>query len=95
MLTPKNKAKLKALANSLSPSVTLGKGFLNENILKAINDGLEANELIKVKILNTQAEEKDELAEEIVRGTGAELVAIIGHVIILYRVSRKHHKIDL
>lgn len=95
MLTPKQKAKLKALANSLTPSVTLGKGFLNENILKAIDDGLEANELIKVKILNTQGEEKEDIARDIVVGCGCELVAIIGHVLILYKRSKKHHKIEL
>ncbi len=95
MLTPKNRATLKSLANGINPTVILGKGELKDTTIEAINAGLEAHELIKVRILNTQGEEAKELANEIVKATNSELVAIIGRVIILFKRNPKHPKIVL
>ncbi len=95
MLTPKNKALLKGLANHLKPQVQLGKGEVDENIISSINDSLEAHELIKVKVLQNSNYACKDLAEEIVSKTGADLVDIIGHVIILYKPSKKNPRIIL
>lgn len=95
MLTPKNKALLKGLANHLKPQVQLGKGKVDENIISSINNSLEAHELIKVKVLQNSNFTCIELAEEITERTGADLVDIIGHVIILYKPSKKNPRIVL
>ncbi len=95
MLTPKNRATLKSLANGLNPTVILGKGELKDTTIEAINNGLEAHELIKIRILNTQGEETKDLAAEITKLTKSELVAIIGRTILLFKRNNKHPKIVL
>lgn len=95
MLTPKNRATLKSLANGLNPTVILGKGELKETTIEAINNGLEAHELIKIRILNTQGEETKDLAAEITELTKSELVAIIGRTILLFKRNNRHPKIVL
>lgn len=95
MLTPKNKATLKSLANGLNPTVILGKGELKETTIEAISNGLEAHELIKIRILNTQGEETKDLAAEITELTKSELVAIIGRTILLFKRNNRHPKIVL
>ncbi len=95
MLTPKNKALLKGLANHLKPQIQLGKGEVDENIISSINNSLEAHELIKVKVLQNSNSTCKELSEEITERTGSDLVDIIGHVIILYKPSKKNPRIIL
>lgn len=90
MLTPKNRAVLKSMANHLKPQVTLGKGEVDENILSAIANSLEAHELIKVKVLQNSNEDIHAISEQIILGTDSFLVDIIGRIIILYRPSKKH-----
>ncbi len=95
MLTPKNKALLKGLANHLKSQIQLGKGEVDENIISSINNSLEAHELIKVKVLQNSNSTCKELSEEITERTGSDLVDIIGHVIILYKPSKKNPRIIL
>ena len=73
----------------------VGKGGVNENLIKQIDEALEARELIKVQVLNNFLGDKEEAAHEIVQGTKAELVQVIGNVIILYKESREKKRIEL
>lgn len=95
MLTSKNKALLKGLANHLKPQIILGKGDIDEKVISSINDSLEAHELIKVKILQNSSSTCQEAAETIVQATESELVGIIGKTIILYKESKKKRRIIL
>lgn len=95
MLTPKNKAMLKGLANHLKPQINLGKGEIDDNIISSINNSLEAHELIKVKVLQNSNELCSEIAKEIISKTGCDLVDIIGRVIILFKPSKKNPRIIL
>jgi RNA-binding protein len=95
MLTGKQKRYLRSLANTLVPIFQVGKGGVNQNLITQVRDALEARELIKIQILNNCTEEKEEVAQQLVRGAKAELVQIIGHVIILYKESREKKRIEL
>lgn len=95
MLTGKQKRHLRSLAHHLDPIFQVGKGGINENFIKQIDDVLEKRELIKVSILQNAELDKDEVAEILVEGTGAELVQIIGKIIVLYRESQEHKEIKL
>ncbi len=95
MLTPKNKALLKGLANHLKPQIQIGKGEVDSNVISSIDKSLEAHELIKVKVLQNSNETCSELAKELTESTSSDLVDIIGHTIILYRPSKKNHRIIL
>lgn len=56
---------------------------------------LEKRELIKINILQNVFEDKEEIAQQIVRGTNAELVQIIGNIVILYKPSEENKQIEL
>lgn len=95
MLTGKQKRHLRALAHNLDPIFQVGKGGVNENLIKQIEDALEARELIKIQMLNNCMEEKDEVAQTLASGAKAHLVQVIGNVIILYKESREKKRIEL
>ncbi|MBE3555162.1 MAG: ribosome assembly RNA-binding protein YhbY, partial [Thermicanus sp.] len=89
------KSYLRSLAHPIDPIFQVGKGGVNENLLMQLRDALEARELIKVSLLNNFSGEKEEAAEQLVKGTGAELVQLIGRTVILYKESREKRRIEL
>ncbi|MFA9558812.1 ribosome assembly RNA-binding protein YhbY [Evansella sp. AB-rgal1] len=95
MLTSKQKKFLKSKAHHLKPIFQVGKGGVNENLIKQVDDALEARELIKVSVLQNCDEDREEVAEEISHGANAEVVQLIGSTIVLYKESEKSKKIEL
>ncbi|MGF2617166.1 ribosome assembly RNA-binding protein YhbY [Rossellomorea vietnamensis] len=95
MLTGKQKRYLRSEAHHLNPIFQVGKGGVNENMIKQISEALEARELIKVSILQNCEEDKNTVADELSSGAGAEIVQIIGHTIVLYKESKENKKIEL
>ncbi|MCM3413042.1 ribosome assembly RNA-binding protein YhbY [Metabacillus litoralis] len=95
MLTGKQKRFLRSEAHHLNPIFQVGKGGVNENMINQLSDALEARELFKVSVLQNCEEDKNTVAEQIVEGTGAELVQIIGNTIVLYKESRENKQIRL
>ena len=93
MLTGKQKRFLRSKAHHLNPIFQVGKGGVNENMIKQISEALEARELLKVSVLQNCDEDKDEVAEALSKGTKAELVQIIGNIIVLYKESKENKQI--
>jgi RNA-binding protein len=79
----------------LNPIFQVGKGGVNENMIKQIAEALEARELFKVSVLQNCEDDKDTVANELVNGTGAELVQIIGNTIVLYKESKENKQLRL
>lgn len=95
MLTGKQKRFLRSKAHHLQPIFQVGKGGVNNNMVKQISEALEARELLKVSVLQNCEENKETVAAAIVGGTDATLVQVIGNVIILYKESKEHKTIEL
>ncbi|MDF2939236.1 MAG: yhbY, partial [Paenibacillaceae bacterium] len=95
MLTGKQKRYLRSEAHHLDPIFQVGKGGINDHMLKSIAEALEVRELLKVSILTNNTDDKHEVAEELARGTGAELVQLIGKTVILYKESTDNKQIVL
>lgn len=95
MLTGKQKRFLRAQAHHLTPIFQVGKGGVNDHMLTQIKEALEARELIKVRILDNCEEEKQDVAEQLAKGSGAELVQLIGLTVVLYKESKNNKKIVL
>lgn len=95
MLKGKQKRYLRSLAVEMSPIFQIGKGGINDNMIKQIIDTLEVRELIKVRVLNNATESVDTLAVTVAESTGSELVQVIGHNFLLYKESTKKPQIEL
>ncbi|MCQ2742974.1 MAG: YhbY family RNA-binding protein [Bacilli bacterium] len=94
-LTPKQRAKLKSLANHINNPYLIGKGELDQNIIEMLDKALEVHELIKVKLLKTSSEDVDAVASSIEKKLGAGIAQKIGRVIVVYRPSKKNPRIEL
>ncbi|MCQ6273606.1 ribosome assembly RNA-binding protein YhbY [Bacillus sp. V3B] len=95
MLTGKQKRLLRSKAHHLNPIFQVGKGGVNENMIKQISEALEVRELLKISVLQNCDEDKDQVAKDISKGAGAELVQIIGNIIVLYKESKENKQIVL
>ena len=89
MLSSKQRKQLKALAHGLKAVVHIGKGELEEKVIAAVHKALFDHELIKIKLLESVTTPKDEIAASLCVATGAELVNIIGHTLIMYKETEK------
>lgn len=95
MLTGKQKRFLRSKAHHLNPIFQVGKGGVNENMIKQIVDALEARELLKISVLQNCEEDKNEIAAALRNGANAELVQIIGNTIVLYKESKENKQLIL
>ena len=95
MLTGKQNRYLRSEAHHLNPIFQVGKGGVNDNMVKQIAEALEARELLKVSILQNCDEDRDTVAELLIKGTKAELVQVIGNMIVLYKQSKENKQIKL
>ncbi|MBQ7336338.1 MAG: ribosome assembly RNA-binding protein YhbY [Clostridia bacterium] len=95
MITSKQRAYLRSLANAIPAIMQIGKGGLNDNLLKTVSDALEARELIKLHVLENSGEEPRAVLNTLADALGAEAVAATGRKIVLYRPSEKKPMIEL
>ncbi|WP_040948300.1 ribosome assembly RNA-binding protein YhbY [Gorillibacterium massiliense] len=95
MLTGKQKRYLRSMAHHLTPIFQVGKGGMNDHLIRHVEEALETRELIKVSILNNCMDDRDEIAAELAEGASAELVQVIGKTIVLYKESTDHKTIEL
>ncbi|ODM25995.1 ribosome assembly RNA-binding protein YhbY [Acetivibrio mesophilus] len=95
MLTGKQRSYLRSLANSVEPIFQVGKGGINDNMIKQFNEALEARELIKVTVLKNAMVETKEVCNEAASLVGAEVVQVIGNKFVLYKESKENRLIEL
>ena len=93
MLTSKQRASLRAQANGLDVLFQVGKGGVGDTLIAQTDDALRARELIKLRVLTeTSPVSAREAAEELAAATSAEVVQVIGGVMVLYRYNPELHK---
>jgi RNA-binding protein len=95
MITTKQRAQLRALANPLEVILQVGKGGIIDTLVKQVDDALTARELIKIKVLENAPVNAREVAQELAEKTGADVVQVIGMKVSLYRRNNKEPKIVL
>ena len=85
-MTGKERARFRAAANGLEPVFQIGKGGLSDALIAQVEAALDARELIKIKaLLETIPQPPKEMAQQIAARTHAEVIQVIGGVIVLYR----------
>lgn len=95
MLTGKQRAYLRSLANPLATILIVGKSGVGADLLKQADDALTARELIKGRVLDSAPVSAREAAGQIAGAVGAESVQTIGSRFVLYRKNEKEPKIVL
>ena len=89
-MTGKERAAFRAAANGLEPLFQIGKGGVTDAVVEQTDSALTARELIKVKVLlETSPVTPREAADELAARTGADVIQVIGGVIVLYRFSQE------
>lgn len=91
----KQKRFLRAMATGLDPLFQIGKAGITETVMAQVDTALEARELIKLRVLPTAGDSVEDVAREIARLAGAQVVQVIGHNFILFRRSKKKPQIEL
>ncbi len=89
MLTSKERAQLRAQANTLETTLMVGKGGVTDAVIAEAQTQLEARELVKGKVLEGAMMTPREVSDELCAATGAEGVAVIGTKFVIYRFSEK------
>ncbi|GGG09346.1 RNA-binding protein [Paenibacillus albidus] len=95
MLTGKQKRYLRSLAHHLDPVFQVGKGGVNDHLVRHIEEAIEKRELMKISILNNNADDPKEIGAALAEQSGSELVQVIGKTLILYKESRDNKTIEL
>ena len=95
MLTGKQRAQLRGLANGIDTIVQIGKGGITENVVTQTNEALEVRELIKCRVLENSLMTAREASDELAVKARAESVQVIGSRFVLYRPNRDKPKIIL
>ena len=89
MLTSKERAELRAQANTLETTLMVGKGGVTEMVIAEADNQLTARELVKGKVLEGAFMTPREVSDAICEATGADGVAVIGTKFVIYRFSEK------
>ena len=89
MLTGKQKRYLRGIGHNLNAIFQIGKDGVHQSQVDSIDDALTAHELIKVKILESCMQSKNEIAIELSMRTKADVVQILGRTILLYKTRKK------
>ena len=91
-LTSKQRAQLRGMAAGLDTIVHVGKDGIDENLVKQVNDALEARELIKGRVLENSMYTAREAAEELKVAARCEVVQVIGSKFVLFRYQHNKDK---
>jgi len=76
----------------MDPIFQIGKASLTPENTEAINDALNARELIKVSVLQNCADDPKELAAIVAERTHSQVVQVIGKKIVLYKEGKDSKK---
>ena len=94
MITTKQRAQLRGMANNLAPVLHVGKAGITENLIQQADEALAARELIKGKVLENSLLSSREAAEALASATRSQVVQVIGTKFVLYRPTHKKDKKD-
>ncbi len=95
MITSKQRAQLRGMAQHLDTIFQIGKGGITEEICKQIANSLEARELIKARVLDNSGYTAKEAATIISEEIECDVVSCVGNRFVLYKESTKKKRIEI
>jgi len=94
-LSGKQRRHLRALAHKLRPTVQVGKGGIDDGLVKAVDQALGDHELVKVKIGDGAGLDRHEAADALAEKTKSEVAQVLGNIVVLYRADPEEPEIKL
>lgn len=94
-MNSRQRAYLKGLAMTMEPILQIGKSSLTPEFTEAVNEALEARELIKINVLKNCMDDPKIIAEALAERTRSQVVQVIGRKIVLYRESKTKKNLEL
>ena len=87
MITSRIRRRIKRELSSKQPTIWIGKNGATEQVTGEISRQLEKKEMVKIKMLKSALTNKEAkaVASEIAQQTGANLIDVRGHTIMLYK----------
>ena len=95
MITRDEKKQLKALINNDKTKYQIGKNEINDSLLDMLNKALDARELIRVEVLKNAVTPVMELTLDLSSRLHADVVSVVGRVVVLFRRNKDNPKIKL
>ncbi|MBQ6539658.1 MAG: YhbY family RNA-binding protein [Oscillospiraceae bacterium] len=92
MLTGKERAQLRAMANTIDTIIQIGKGGITDAVVKSVDDALKARELVKGRVLENSLLTAREACDGLAEVLNAEPVQSIGSKFVLYRENKEIDK---
>lgn len=84
-MKPSERQTLKAKAHNLKPVILMGAKGLTQAVIDETEIALLSHELIKIKINGQEKEARKETAATLCNTLNAELIQMIGNMVIIYR----------
>ena len=88
-LTSKQRAALRGMANTMEPVFQIGKGEIDETLIKGVDDCIKARELIKLKVLENSEYDAREAADILCEALDCDCVQVIGRKFVLFKQKKK------
>lgn len=92
-MTGKERAKLKSIAQNLKATFQIGKEGISTEFINQIDDYLEKNEIVKIRVLNNSSEDVKEAQAFLMEELNCEFVQQIGSIFVIYRESLKRPRL--
>ena len=88
-MTSKQRAELRAQANTLDTVLMIGKGGISDTVVAETEKLLDARELVKGRVLEASMLTAREASDELCAHTGADGIQTVGSKFVIYRRSEK------
>ena len=95
MLTSKQRASLRALANGIDTVMQIGKGGVTESVVLQARQAISNKELIKVRVLESALLTAREACDILLQAIEAQPVQCIGSRFVLYKRNEENPVIAL
>ena len=95
MITSKQRAYLRSLANSLTPIGQIGKDGITQSVIESVEKALKAREIVKLTVLETALLSAREASDALCEALSAEGVQCIGNRLVIYKRNDEKPQITL
>ncbi len=95
MLTSKQRARLRSLAQPMNAIFLVGKQGITDEFVHQLNNAITARELVKAGVQENCPCSSREAADKLAELTGSDVVAVIGRKFVLWRRNPEKSVIEL